>query len=113
MKRVLEALNQKRASHLMNDPSFIPLSVMTGIEVSCGRTKTRGRAEGSPSTLVWISHRDRNTLPFVAGATEGGVYFYEVDEAIEQQAQKDVGKMVRIKGMLLRIHGNKPSNRKQ
>ena len=31
MKRVLEALNQKRASHLMNDPSFIPLSVMTGI----------------------------------------------------------------------------------
>ena len=35
---------------------------------------------------------------FVAGATEGGVYFYEVDEAIKQQAQKDVGKMVRIKG---------------
>ena len=35
---------------------------------------------------------------FVAGATEGGVYFYEVDEALQQQAQKEVGLMVRIKG---------------
>ena len=35
---------------------------------------------------------------FVAGATEGGVYFYEVDEAIKQQAHKEVGLMVRIKG---------------
>ena len=35
---------------------------------------------------------------FVAGATEGGVYFYEVDEALKQQAQKEVGLMVRIKG---------------
>ena len=35
---------------------------------------------------------------FVAGATEGGVYFYEVDEALKQQAHKEVGLMVRIKG---------------
>ena len=34
---------------------------------------------------------------FVAGASQG-VYFYEVDEALKQQANKEVGLMVRIKG---------------
>ncbi len=35
---------------------------------------------------------------FLAGATEGGVYFYEVDEALDQKADEVVGRMVRIKG---------------
>ena len=35
---------------------------------------------------------------FIAGATEGGVYFFEVDEALDQKADQVVGRMVRIKG---------------
>ena len=38
---------------------------------------------------------------FIAGATEGGVYFYEVNEALDQKADQAVGKMVRIKGHLV------------
>ena len=39
---------------------------------------------------------------FIAGATEGGVYFYEVNEALDQNAHQEAGKMVRIKGNVVK-----------
>jgi cytochrome c-type biogenesis protein CcmE len=65
----------------------------TQVELDAARSK-RGRIRMVVGLVIAVTA----FYIFIAGATEGGVYFYEVDEALDQKADEVVGRMVRIKG---------------